>query len=80
MPPEFSVLDFVPLRVLARKLHVSDRTIRRWLKEDKLPQPIRIGRSPLWKSKEVDEWLVADSGLPPKQPPGSAAATAGGAA
>jgi excisionase family DNA binding protein len=72
-------LEFVPIRTLARKLHVSDRTIRRWVGDKKLPEPHRVGRIPMWRASEVDRWITA-GGQPPATPPTQPSAAAGGAA
>jgi predicted DNA-binding transcriptional regulator AlpA len=49
----FSYVDsdsrFLTLGDVAARLRASARTIRRWLELGKLPQPIRLGRTPLWK-------------------------------
>ncbi len=46
---------------VCERLRVSPRTIRRWLREGKFPQPIRLGdapNSPLrWPEEDIQQWL-----------------------
>lgn len=75
-----TVIDIVPLRVLAREFYVSERTIRRWVSQAKLPPPVRLGRSPLWRLEEIQKWLAAGGMKPPVDPPNGTGLVAGGAA
>ncbi len=38
---------------------VSVRTWRTWDAAGKIPQPIRIGRSTLWRAEELRAWIAA---------------------
>ena len=44
---------------------VSLRHIRRQDSAQKLPKPIRLGRSVLWVAQEIEDWLAA--GAPDRQ-------------
>jgi prophage regulatory protein len=44
---------------------VSTRTWRGWDAAGKIPKPIRIGRSTLWRSEELHAWAAA--GCPRRQ-------------
>lgn len=58
-----------PLLLTARKAAAicgkSLRTWRTWDSAGLIPQPIRIGRSTLWRSKELEAWVAA--GCPRRQ-------------
>ena len=38
---------------------VSVRTWRGWDAAGKIPQPIRIGRSTMWRTEELQAWIAA---------------------
>lgn len=58
-----------PLTVDARRLSVmlgiGLRTLRTWDAAGRLPEPVRIARSVLWRLDEVRAWL--DAGAPDRQ-------------
>jgi predicted DNA-binding transcriptional regulator AlpA len=39
--------------------HVVPRTWRTWHATGKIPQPIHIGRKPLWRPEELRAWIAA---------------------
>ena len=41
----------------------SGRTWWTWHAAGRIPRPVRIGRSVLWRAKEIREWI--DAGCPP---------------
>jgi predicted DNA-binding transcriptional regulator AlpA len=43
---------------LGERYDVHERTIDRWSMDETLgfPQPMRIGRSPLWDLDEIERW------------------------
>lgn len=43
----------------------SLRTWRNWNAAGRIPRPVRIGRSTLWRLAELHEWV--DAGCPPRQ-------------
>jgi predicted DNA-binding transcriptional regulator AlpA len=43
----------------------SVRTWRTWDAAGKIPQPVRIGRSTLWRADELRDWVAA--GCPSRQ-------------
>ncbi len=49
----------VDARRLAKLLNSSVRTIRTWDAAGKLPVPLRIGGSVLWRVEEINAWLTA---------------------
>ena len=44
---------------------VALRTWRSWDAAGKIPQPVRIGRSTLWRAEELRQWIAA--GCPRRQ-------------
>ena len=38
---------------------VSERTWRSWDAAGKIPQPIHVGRSTLWRTEELRAWIAA---------------------
>ena len=38
-------------------LNVSRSTVYRWVRNEKLPPPYKIGRSIRWKTKEIEPWM-----------------------
>jgi predicted DNA-binding transcriptional regulator AlpA len=55
---------YIPQRLLgvadlAELAHVSDGVIRKWMREDKLPKPLRFGKRLLrWDPNEIAAWLA----------------------
>ncbi len=47
---------------LAHLLCLSKRSVWRFHSADKLPKPIRLGRSVRWRRDEIEKWIAA--GLP----------------
>lgn len=45
-------------KALAKRLSVSERTIRRWHQEGRLPKAVRFGRTVRWRASEIDDWLT----------------------
>lgn len=50
------------IKELAKRLGISERTIRRRVETRELPRPIRLGRKLLWRVAEIKAWVVA--GMP----------------
>ena len=46
-------------KTLASQMEVSRATIWRWVKEGKLPSPVKINRCTRWSEREVQEWITA---------------------
>jgi predicted DNA-binding transcriptional regulator AlpA len=42
----------------------SERTWRTWDSAGRIPEPVRIGRSTLWRADELRDWVTA--GCPPR--------------
>ncbi len=42
---------------VARRCQVSEKTVRRWRKENRLPDAIEIGGVVRWDPRVVDAWL-----------------------
>ncbi len=53
-PSEPSLLS---VRDLAKKLGVSERMVRHWRDEGKLPLPIEVGGLIRWLALDVDDWI-----------------------
>jgi predicted DNA-binding transcriptional regulator AlpA len=43
-------------------VRVSPQTVRRWLKDRRFPQPIRLGRKLLWTQSAIDQVLAEKAG------------------
>jgi predicted DNA-binding transcriptional regulator AlpA len=52
-------------RQAAKLIGKSLRTWRSWDSGGKIPRPVRIGRSTLWRAEELREWVAA--GCPCRQ-------------
>lgn len=50
---------------LAEMLNISRPSVYRRLKEGRIPQPLRFGRSVRWNQWQIQEWL--DDGAPPDE-------------
>lgn len=46
-------------KTLATKFEVSRATIWRWVKEGKLPHPVKINGSTRWNEQTVNAWLAS---------------------
>jgi excisionase family DNA binding protein len=53
LPPS---LRFLTQQRLAELLGVSERTLERWRVEGHGPKFVRVGRRPLYRIADVDEW------------------------
>lgn len=51
--------DCVDVGWVAKRLGVSQRTIRLWETEGKIPPALRIGRTCRWEPEVVERWLAA---------------------
>jgi excisionase family DNA binding protein len=49
----------VPVSEVARILGISVRHVWALLAEDRLPRPVRLGRSTLWRLEELRKWVEA---------------------
>ena len=47
---------------MANLLATSERSIRRYVNEGRLPKPLRLGQQLRWRKIEVMEWIAA--GMP----------------
>jgi excisionase family DNA binding protein len=54
--------DTMTVRDLASLLRVTDRTVRRWVREGHLPRPMRVRRTNRWLRGTVMRYL-AERGL-----------------
>jgi excisionase family DNA binding protein len=46
---------------VAALLRVDPQTVSRWLRERKLPSPLRLGRQMLWRRETLEQFLAAKS-------------------
>lgn len=44
---------------LAALFHADERTVRRWVHEQVVPEPIKVGGTLRWRRRDVDAWLEA---------------------
>ncbi len=47
---------------IRRIFGVTDMTIHRWIKDGKLPKPIKMGRIRYWKKEDVDSIVNSEPG------------------
>lgn len=58
--------ELVTKKELMRILKISEPTLRKLIKSDRLPDPIDLGdRTRRWRRADIDEWLKA--GCPAKE-------------
>ena len=50
--------NYISIKTLAQRFDVTRSTIERWVKEDKLPAPVKINGSIRWSEDEINQWLV----------------------
>lgn len=48
-----ALADHVTAREIADSFRVSDSTVKRWVKEGKLPPPVQVGRKLLWRPEVI---------------------------
>ncbi len=44
---------------VAAELGISERTLERWIKRGKFPEPVRFGVRRQWLRSAVDAWVAA---------------------
>ena len=49
----------IPARIACSMCSKSLRTWRTWDAGGRIPRPVRIGRSTLWRTDELREWIAA---------------------
>jgi len=64
MPGSTEAHKLLTAKDLAQLLSLSNRTVWKLSVTDRLPAPIRIGRSVRWSSREIARWV--DAGCPPR--------------
>ena len=55
---EFPLL--MTIEEVACRFQVLSQTIRRWLGEDRIPQPVKLGKRPLFGADEIEKWTQRD--------------------
>ena len=50
--------NYISIKTLAQRFDVTRSTIERWVKENKLPAPVKINGSIRWSEDEINQWLV----------------------
>lgn len=53
--------DLVNVEEIATAMRVSEQTVRGWVKNNKLPTPMKLGRRLMWR-REVIEKLLSNLG------------------
>ena len=51
--------QLLTVKQIAKLLVLSPRTIYRLAAEDRMPAPVRVGRSVRWDTKDIEAWLAA---------------------
>jgi len=51
-------MEYLTAEQLAKRLHCKSTKLWQMRRERKLPKPIEFGRTKLWLSTEVDEFLA----------------------
>lgn len=64
MKPEHAHLQMLDSNDVMSLFHMSKTTLWRHIKEGKFPEPVYVGRSPLWNQKRVEAWLEEKLGDP----------------
>lgn len=56
-----STTGFLPARKVLDRYGVSDMTIWRWLRDEKMnfPKPVYLGRFRYWRISEIEAWEIA---------------------
>lgn len=57
MKPDNSHLQMLDSADMMSLFRMSKTTLWRHVKEGKFPEPVYVGRSPLWNQKRVEAWL-----------------------
>lgn len=45
------------VRDVAAQLSVGVSTIWYWVSQDRFPKPFRVGRTTLWRRRDIQKWL-----------------------
>ncbi|WP_371131601.1 helix-turn-helix transcriptional regulator [Corynebacterium phoceense] len=49
--------NWLTIEKVAERVNRSTRTLQRWIKAGRFPEPFRIGQTPYWGTAEIDEWI-----------------------
>lgn len=49
-------MDYYTIDELARKLKLHEETIRRLIRKEKFPRPIKFGRSARWSDDQLEDY------------------------
>ena len=55
MSEEFELID---VKDLAKRLKLSDRSIRRMVDDGRIPAPLRLGSTVRWSTKTISDWIA----------------------
>lgn len=64
--PDAALTDLKTIREIAQLLRKSKGQVRRLFGEGKLPEPIYIGRTPMWPRQVIEGWIrdqIAKGGI-----------------
>jgi predicted site-specific integrase-resolvase len=50
-------LKLIDKKTLAKILGISKRTVERWRKVGKIPEPSKNDGRPFWTVKQIEEWV-----------------------
>ena len=55
---DYDELQFYRVRRLTEKLDTSKATIWSWVKQNKFPSPIKLGKGvTVWRKSDIDAWI-----------------------
>jgi prophage regulatory protein len=59
---DYDELQLYRVRKLTEKLDTSKATIWSWVKQNKFPSPIKLGKGvTVWRKSDIDAWLKTKS-------------------
>lgn len=53
-------IDWIYVKELSQELMVSDKTIYKWIRENRLPIPVQIGKM-RWLRSDIKKWIEDQS-------------------
>lgn len=54
-------MTYLRISDMQKKFKVSRSTIYRWVDEKVLPEPKKVGKTPMWIESEVDDYIAVSN-------------------